>query len=283
MFSRAFVGLATWLVPWFYYGYCSLVWKTSRHEDHLNETINTAVAKHGGVVTVMWHEEVFTVAYSYGSIPGAVALASTSNFGRIVTRLLERCGAGVFRGGSSKGRVRRRRVLHSMIEHMNTTSPVLFGLTVDGSRGPVYRMKTGSLIIAKECRAPVYVVRTWYAHKLRLPTWDRSAIPLPFNRIYQRAIGPFWIDPDSSPEQLEEAHRHIERELLELAARSEQHLTRATGPLTPLRDFPEDWLPRWPDGEFGEPLGARDLQAEDPPSWARSADSPGSVSAPDEA
>ena len=98
---------------------------------------------------------------------------------------------------------------------------VLYGITVDGSKGPAYRMKTGGVVIARECGKPIVLVRTWYRRCLRLPTWDRMAIPLPFNVIHYYAQGPYEVPPNATAEdELERFTAFLERELIALAARS---------------------------------------------------------------
>ncbi|MGE0706721.1 MAG: lysophospholipid acyltransferase family protein [Planctomycetota bacterium] len=268
--SWPLVGLVSWLFPYLYYAYCWFVWRTSRVHDELSEPIREALARHGRVVSLMWHEEVFTTAYAYGPLDGH-ALVSTSNFGRIVTRMLELCGTRVFRGGSSRGIKRRRQVLPDMIRHMQTSPRCLYGITVDGSRGPAYRMKTGGLVIARTCRAPIYLVRTWYSRRVHLRNWDRSAIPLPFGRIYLGVVGPFWLEPDGSDAELERAHEHLERELLELAELSQRSFEGPEAAARGRGGFPPDWAPRWVHGAQGIPLGAHDLRPDAPPPWAAQA------------
>ena len=135
-----------------------------------------------------------TVAWGYAYLGFRPhTLASLSNDGAVITRLLERCGFVVFRGGSSDRDSRRRSdVTRELTEHMNTTDGVIYGLTVDGSKGPAYRLKRGGIIVARDCGRPIVLVRTWYRRCLRLDTWDRTAIPLPFNRIHYYMEGPYF-------------------------------------------------------------------------------------------
>lgn len=261
------VGLVAWLFPYLYYAYCWLVWKSVRHDDQLREPILSALAAHGGVVTMMWHEEVFPSAFAYGPLQGD-ALASTSNFGRVITRMLEVCGCNVFRGGSSQGR-RRRQVLPELIRYMNEAPRCLYGLTVDGSRGPVYRVKSGGLVIARECGAPIYLVRTWFSRNLRVPSWDRTAIPLPFGTLQQYALGPYWVPPDAGDEELEALRAHLEHELQELADHSLRRCEGERAERAPRPGFPEGWEPRWAPGQLGQPYGPHDLDPERPPPWAK--------------
>src|SRR5207244_3569112 len=128
-----------------------------------------------GCIALLWHEEVFTVAWSYRQFHGHT-LASVGDAGEAITRLLERCNFTVFRGGSARkahSAKNRTDVIHEMIEHMKHTPRVFYGLTVDGSMGPRYRMKKGGVVIAHVCKRPLLLVKTWYKRCLRLPTWDR--------------------------------------------------------------------------------------------------------------
>ena len=69
---------------------------------------------------LLWHEEVLTVAWGYAYLGFRPhTLASLSNDGAVITRLLERCGFVVFRGGSSDRDSRRRSdVTRELTEHM---------------------------------------------------------------------------------------------------------------------------------------------------------------------
>jgi hypothetical protein len=156
-------------------------------------------------------------------------LASVGESGELIARMLALCGFVVFRGGSTTGRSRRREgALEEMIDYMRTHDQVIYGLTVDGSKGPPYRMKTGGIVIARECGKPVVLARTWYRRCLRLPTWDRMALPLPFNVIRYYLRGPYLV-PDNarSAAGLEDFRLHLENDLIDLAAQSYDDMGQA--------------------------------------------------------
>jgi hypothetical protein len=223
LFSRPLAQLAAFVVPHLYMLYMRLVWATSRIEGRDFLALKQIIADHNGAVGLLWHEEVMTVAFGYyylGFRPHT--LASLGESGELITRMLKLCGFVVFRGGSTTGRSRRREgTLQELIDHMQATDNVIYGLTVDGSKGPPYRMKTGGIIIARECGKPVILARTWYKRCLRLPTWDRMAIPLPFNVIRYYLRGPFVV-PDSARSEggLERFRLEMENALIDLAGQS---------------------------------------------------------------
>jgi lysophospholipid acyltransferase (LPLAT)-like uncharacterized protein len=223
IFSRRLSAFAAAVVPALYMFYMRLVWATSRIEGRDFVRLKEIIAQHNGAVGLLWHEEVMTVAFGYyylGFRPHT--LASVGESGEVIARMLALCGFVVFRGGSTTGRSRRREgALEEMIAHMRTHDQVIYGLTVDGSKGPPYRMKTGGIIIARECGRPIVLARTWYKRCLRLPTWDRMAVPLPFNVIRYYLRGPYFV-PESAHTAagLEAFRAHVEDELIDLAAQS---------------------------------------------------------------
>lgn len=263
-FGARGIALATIVLPRLYMLYMGLVRVTS-HEDgsRLDEVLFGAVNRHDRAVAALWHQEVFTVAYNYRHFHGHT-LASVSDFGEVISEMLRLCNFVVFRGGSGS-KSRRRDVLGDLIEHMETTPRVIYGLTVDGSQGPAYRMKPGCVTIARACRAPIVLVRTHYRRGITLATWDRTQVPLPFTRRLTLASGPYWIAPDADGATCEAFRRHLENELLELTARVASTLDGDHGPYW---GFPTEWTPQWAPEQLGTPYGPHDLDPDHPPSWA---------------
>lgn len=222
-FSTRLSALAAAVVPAIYMGYMRLVWATSRVDPGDFLTLKDWIRQYNGAVGLLWHEEVMTVAYGYyylGFRPHT--LASLGDAGELITRMLLKCNFVVFRGGSTRGFKRRREgVLEELIDHMRNNDEVIYGLTVDGSRGPRYHMKHGGILIARECGRPIALARTWYKRCLRLPTWDRMAVPLPFNHIRYYLKGPYFVPESTRTEAgMEEFRLRLENDLIELAARS---------------------------------------------------------------
>jgi lysophospholipid acyltransferase (LPLAT)-like uncharacterized protein len=221
--AKSLTALALAVVPRLYIGYMRFVWATSKLETNGFERLHEITRDHDGAVALLWHEEVFTVAYGYGIFNfRAHTLASTGTSGEVITRMLELCNYVVFRGGSSRKASRRRAgVIDVMVAHMQETRDVTYGITVDGSQGPAYRMKPGGIVIARECGKPVALARTWFKRSVRLPTWDRTAIPLPFNHIKYYLRGPIPVPEDAQTEEgLHQFLLTVEDELIDMAAQS---------------------------------------------------------------
>ena len=252
--GQALVRLAVAVVPRIYLGYMWLVWKTSRVE-RIGVSCEDIRARYGKEVVALWHEEVFFVAWAFRDLH-ASTLASRGDFGEVITRMLELCNFEVFRGGSSTGKSRRSpEILADMIEHMQSNDGIIYGITVDGSNGPRYRAKPGAARIAAVCRAPMLVQKTWCRWRLRLPNWDRTIVPLPFNHIVEVFAGPYLPPADvDQPRPFKAWAREIEGELWRL---TDWVWRRYEGTSTePRAAFPPEWSPPTGDPVLVRPFDA---------------------------
>jgi lysophospholipid acyltransferase (LPLAT)-like uncharacterized protein len=222
-FSRPLLWLGVRTLPVLYVAYMAFVWRTSRVEIGEFERVHDIVGEHGGAVSLFLHQDVMLMGYGVPTLGLPLyTLASVGDAGEIITRALELSGFRVFRGGAASRASRRRLgVLRPMIEYMRANTGVMVGITVDGSKGPVYEMKEGGIAIARACGKPVVIARICSKPCIRLRTWDRTAIPLPFSRIEGRLLGPFFPPDEASGEEAAERFRlECERDLIELAGAS---------------------------------------------------------------
>jgi lysophospholipid acyltransferase (LPLAT)-like uncharacterized protein len=243
------LGLVT--IPYLYVAYMWFVYRTSRVEI-LGPHPGVMRKEHGRAVFALWHQEVFFVAYAFGE-HRPDTLASQGDSGAIITRMLELCGFNVFRGGSSSGDQRRSTaVVREMVDHMRSQPGVIYGITTDGSKGPVHRMKRGAVQIAATTGAPVVVFKTWCKRYVLLPTWDRTMVPLPFNRISYVFAGPFWPQPGlPEAERFDALYAEVERALCAVSAWARR---RVEG-----MPLPQEWLDSFP-----EPLREEMARAQEP-------------------
>ena len=82
-------------------------------------------------------------------------------------------------------------------------------------------MKRGALVIARETGKPIMLARLWYKRCIRLPSWDRLALPIPWNRIRIQLAGPYFVPPEARTRaDLEVLRVRLETDLAQLAAAS---------------------------------------------------------------
>lgn len=237
--KRLLLLLANATVPYIYLSYMWLVTKTSKVEER-GFTPGMMREQCGDGIWAIWHDECCFVAWSFGKY-NPHTLASKGDSGELITRFLQKCSFTVYRGGSSSSHKRRASdILRDMIECTLNTNGVLWGLTVDGSKGPVYRMKPGVVLLSQRCQMVVGVERTWCKRYLRLPTWDRTLIPLPFNHIIHAYTGPFYPPESRAPSAEKRAFRaDIEAMLCQMAGYVRREIEG--------QDPPEDWIQKFPE------------------------------------
>ncbi|MBL4850246.1 MAG: DUF374 domain-containing protein [Planctomycetes bacterium] len=242
------IWLLRWTFPPVYVAYMWFVYLTSKVEYVDTDLLWLLRERYGAMVGILWHQEVFTVAYSFRRFEGHT-LASQSDLGTLVAALLKLNGFVVFRGGSSSSKKRRGRVLPDLIRHMEEVPGVAYGITCDGSNGPIYEVKRGSVSIAHACHKPMMVARTWAKRRIRVGSWDRAYVPLPFNHIVQCFVGPYFTPIDASKEELETFRLALENELLELTNWVHDYLGEVAPP-EGRPDFPPGWQPTWTPGKL---------------------------------
>jgi lysophospholipid acyltransferase (LPLAT)-like uncharacterized protein len=187
------VHIAAHLLAWTYYVYMALVWHTCRVESYGMGRAISAVNKHRNIVVALWHDNV-VLAPRCCRVFRPTTLASRSDIGEVITAILKLQRYDVFRGGSSRGKKRRTAVLQQLVDHISQRQEVMLALTVDGSTGPARVMKPGIIALSGNTGAPIFAVHIACKPTLKLPTWDRTRIPVPFGRIVMVVEGPIRCD-----------------------------------------------------------------------------------------
>ncbi len=166
------------------YLYYVLLLKTVRlrvvgHEEPTRETADGKTP-----VFASAHNSLLTSVMAWDG-KNATLLASLSQDGQIITKLLEKRGFKMARGSSSRGGAKG---LSSLLDALALKIPV--GITFDGPRGPALVPKRGVSACAKHASGSVYFVYGipkptlgYFKLWLRLRSWDRFLLPLPFCTI----------------------------------------------------------------------------------------------------
>lgn len=185
-----------------------LFWKlwtsTIRLEVHGLELVDDE-RKEGLVpVFAVPHHAIVLSALAYRGRP-ATLLASLSKDGELASRFLAKRGFKLVRGSSSRG---GKEALANLQEAINEGQPV--AITFDGPRGPRLVPKAGVAVCGWHATGGVYLVKAVVLPSrfgsaglcLRLNSWDRFIIPLPFCRL--RVEFARLVLPDKKQHPLEE-------------------------------------------------------------------------------
>lgn len=164
------------------------------------------------VIIVLWHNRLFLAGEwqkRFRKKKECYGLISGSRDGSWLELFYGWAGIRSIRGS------RNRRGVQSMkelIRKLNQGNDI--GITPDGSRGPCYEAKSGALLVAKISQAPIVLLSFRFSQCIRLKSWDRFVIPLPFTKVkvYTKMIEHELLWPNFT---IEEATEFINKELVD--------------------------------------------------------------------
>jgi lysophospholipid acyltransferase (LPLAT)-like uncharacterized protein len=166
------------------------------------------------VIYILWHNRFFSVPAAWNQICSqhrkAVTLTSASHDGDMVARAMAVFGLGAVRGSSSRRGVA---ALVGLKRALQDGFDVC--LTPDGPRGPRYVLQPGVIKLAESTGAPIVPVHVTFSSALRLKTWDRFVIPMPFSRIEVTFAEPIHLHRGMDPETFENERLRIEKLLIQ--------------------------------------------------------------------
>jgi lysophospholipid acyltransferase (LPLAT)-like uncharacterized protein len=135
-----------------------------------------------GAMFILWHNRLFAGAEfhrRYRSRYARVAgLISASRDGAWLSAFFGAFGMMAVRGSSGRRGTEGAREMLSILK-----AGIDAGITVDGSKGPVYEAKEGAMMLARRTAAPLILLTPIYASAWRMKSWDRFFIPRPFSRV----------------------------------------------------------------------------------------------------
>lgn len=149
--------------------------------------------RQGGVILSFWHNQIFLGTYVFRH-RNIVVMTSQAFDGEYIARIIRAFGYGAARGSSSRGAIR---ALLEMKKTLREGGDVAF--TVDGPRGPRYRVKAGPLWLAAKAKRPILCFHIQPERYWELKSWDGFRIPKPFSRAIVRMGRPLEIPSSADP------------------------------------------------------------------------------------
>ena len=176
--------------------------------------LDALLAEEKGIIYAFWHGDLVLTA-PLGAIANRrrriFIMTSLSRDGELLARLLRLFGFGTVRGSASRAAVQG---LHQLKKRLDEGYSV--SVAVDGPRGPRHQVKPGIALLAKASGCPILPFAMTMSHAIRLRSWDRCEIPLPFSRCEVRLGTPVRLAPNTDHETLHQVCRELEATLLDL-------------------------------------------------------------------
>ncbi|MDQ7038879.1 MAG: lysophospholipid acyltransferase family protein [Aquificota bacterium] len=167
-----------------------------------------------GKIYALWHGHALGLAL-FGMDRGIYTMASRFADGEIATRILKGLGFEVVRGSTEEGRAEKggRTGILKLMDVLRKGKNV--AITVDGPKGPPFKVKKGVIFLAQKTGAPIVPAVVRFRSFLELRSWDRFLIPYPFTEGEVIVGDEIRVSPEDDPE---ERRSELERTLIFLSS-----------------------------------------------------------------
>lgn len=176
-----------WLLGLLFAAYLGVTLKTLRWRREGMADAEKVWDNGGAVMVCFWHSRISLSPASWPleRAQEPRALISLSHDGEIVAQAMERLGFPAIRGSAAKKRHQIRQkggaaAFREIVRWLKDGNCV--AIPPDGPRGPVEEMTDGPAMLARVARAQVLFLGLASQPCLRLNSWDRAVVPLPFAR-----------------------------------------------------------------------------------------------------
>lgn len=157
-------------------------------------------------IYAMWHENQFCV-HGLPDRNNVNILISNSIDGEIIARVCEKWGFQLCRGSSNrKGSVSGTLKMISKLKNGENIA-----IMVDGPRGPVHKVKSGAIVLAREANVPIVPVH-WYSPDftfVRFPSWDKMTCPIGPCRLLNIYGEPIYTEGKTDAQVAEEVRESL--------------------------------------------------------------------------
>lgn len=173
------------------------------------------------VVATFWHNCIIPATYVCRDY-GIHVMNSTSYDGEYIARIIRKFGFVPVRGSSSRHAVR---ALLGLRRALGAGWTVAF--TIDGPRGPRYKVKPGPVALARSSGVPIAMFHLAVENAWVLNSWDRLMIPKPFSRVLARIGTKIQVPRDATDEDLERYTADLQASLDRVREFAEANLAKA--------------------------------------------------------
>lgn len=173
--------LAWTLAAWMRFCFATIRW------THENQTVAEQVwANGGGVLCAFWHSRIglSPACWPLDRAQPAKALISLSPDGQFIAKAVARQGFPAVRGSSANKdkATAAKGGTQALRDGLKQLKVGALAITPDGPRGPARQMAEGLPLMAKLSGAPTLFIGMSCHPAIRLNSWDRALLPLPFGR-----------------------------------------------------------------------------------------------------
>lgn len=203
-----------WIAAWLIVGLIESVSRTLRYRWQDNSAYFDS-GESDPVIYCVWHNRLgltMPAYYNYfksrSRSSGLAAMVSASKDGGLLAAILECFNVQAVRGSTS------RRGPQALLE-LTTWAERGYDLAItpDGPRGPCYQVQDGVMSLAQITGLPIIPCSFYARWKLRVNSWDRFQIPLPFSHCEMMVGKPIRVPREATDEQRANLRQELEHTL----------------------------------------------------------------------
>jgi lysophospholipid acyltransferase (LPLAT)-like uncharacterized protein len=194
--------------------YIKLVFKTSKvkicgcTEEYLNYLLNNKAT-----FVITWHGRIFVAPLIVKTLMTKInykkqplVLSSKHRDGKLASKTMKIFNfKEIFGSSINKNKLNKaensgavKSIMTIMKEIKNGSS---IHLAPDGPRGPIRKINSEIVSIAKKTNTPIFPVAISYSLKKQLSSWDEFQIPFPFGKIFVEYLSPLSFSKDSNVDE----------------------------------------------------------------------------------
>jgi lysophospholipid acyltransferase (LPLAT)-like uncharacterized protein len=180
------------------------------------------------VVASFWHACMIPATYTFRNL-GIRVMSSFSYDGEYMGRIIRKFGFLAVKGSSSRNPIRALIGLRRALDEGWTVA-----FTLDGPRGPRYKVKPGPVALGKMSGVPLTMFHMGVDKAWVLHTWDRLIIPMPFSRVLLRIGKLIYVPSDATDEDIERYTAELQASLDRVREFAEANVSKVGTPEFPI-------------------------------------------------
>ncbi len=185
-----------------------LVGTTRFHFRYADPAADPAAARRLGAryIYAFFHEVMLFPAY-YWAWPEMNILISDHRDGELITRVVKKLGFGVVRGSTTRGGARALREMTRRVDQGHLC------VTPDGPKGPRRSVQPGLIYLSSKLGLPIVGAGMAFERPWRAQSWDRFAVPRPFQTATCVVPRPIVVPPDADRDAIERYRLEVEQSM----------------------------------------------------------------------
>jgi len=184
------------------------------------------LARPEGVLGAFLHGRLLAAGVAFQNL-GIGIMSSHHTDGEIIHRVVRKMGYVTVRGSTTRGGAR------ALLELSRLESQIPLALTPDGPRGPEGKLQDGFALLASKTGRAIIPAGIAATPCVRLNSWDRMVIPLPFARVQVFLAEPIVLSQELSRDEISASTDLVRERILEMERLAWEKLGK-----DPLKELP---------------------------------------------